>query len=136
MKRFLSLALAIMLMLTFAATVSAEQAVNPRYLYITETNTGIRLNSSTGAVICEASARTQNNMEIQIECKLQRFNNSKWNNVKTWTASGTGSASISKSWSVPGGYDYRIYATYKVYDSNGNCVETVNRQDSVSVPAS
>jgi len=136
MKRVLSLALAVLLMLSLTVNVFAAQTVQPRYTHIISLSYNISLSSSAESVICHAACQTRNSMEIQIECKLQRYNNSKWNNVKTWTASGNGHASINKTWAVPGGYDYRIYVTYKVYDSTGTCVESVSYDDSVWVPAS
>lgn len=136
MKRFVSMTLALLLAFSLALTVSAAQAVQPRLIYLSDATCTLSFNTSTGAATCTARAATIENLEIQMECKLQRYNNNKWNNAKTWNVSGMECATLNKTWTVPGGYDYRLYVTIKVYDSNGNCIETATRQDTAYLPAS
>lgn len=134
MKRFFFLILAIMLVFSLALPASATQQVQPRFAHIMVLDYNLTIKESSNTAECDASCVTYDDMEVQIECKLQRYNNSKWNTVKTWTDSGYGYASIYENWAVPAGYNYRIYVTYKVYDSNGDCVETVTRSDSGYLP--
>ena len=134
MRRIFSFLFAIILCASLGTTVAA--AISPRYIHLNSADASITIDTSADKVYCRATASSTNNLEIQIECKLQRYNNAKWNNVKTWTASGTGYVSINKGWAVPTGYDYRVYATFKVYDSNGNMIESGTAQDSAYLPAS
>lgn len=139
MKRIISLLLAVIMTFAFAVSVSAEEQtqppIMPRYTYIAATLVDIYIEESTNITTNEAYFYTYDEtLELQIECKLQRYNNSKWNTVKTWTASGYGEAYIQKDWAVPSGYTYRTYATFKVYDSNGNLIESVSHADSQYFP--
>jgi len=54
---------------------------------------------------------------------------SAWTTLKNWTASGTTYASLNKVWAVNSGYKYRVYATFRIYDSNGTIVETATNTD-------
>lgn len=140
MKRIISFLLAMLLAFSFAFTVSAQEQeqtpIMPRYAYIAATLVDIIINQSTNVTTNEAHFITYDaDLELQVEIKLQRYNNSKWNTVKTWTASGYGDAYICKKWAVPSGYTYRTYATYRVYDSDGNLIESVSHYDSEYFPA-
>ena len=139
MKRIISFLLAVIMAFSFAISVSAQEQeqtpIMPRYAYIAATLVDININESTNVTTSEAHFITYDaTLELQVEIKLQRYNNSKWNTVKTWTASGIGDAYIGKKWAVPSGYTYRAYATFKVYDSNGNLIESVSRYDSQYFP--
>lgn len=141
MKRTISLLLAVVMLCSFSSYASAEEqretSIMPRYTHIAATLVDLSINETTNVSTNEAYFFSYDDtLELQIECKLQRYNNSKWNTVKTWTASGMGEAEVYKYWAVPSGYTYRDYVTFKVYDSNGNLVESVTRSDSYSFPAS
>ena len=141
MKRIVSLFLAIVLSLSFAVSATATQVeqtpIMPRYTYIASTVVDINIDESTNITTNDAYFLTYDSeQEVQVVCKLQRYNNSKWNTVKTWTASGYGFASVHKTWAVPSGYTYRTYATFNVYDTNGNVIESISRSDSQYFPAS
>ena len=140
MKRIVSLLLAIVLSLSFTISATATQLnqtpIMPRYTYIASTVVDLIIDESTNVTTNDAYFLTYDkNQEVQVVCKLQRYNNSKWNTVKTWTASGYGYAGVYKDWAVPSGYTYRTYATFYVYDSNGNVIESVSRSDSQYFPA-
>ena len=139
MKRIISLLLAVFMAFSFAISVSAEALeqtpVMPRYTYIASTLVNITIDETTNVTTSNAFVCTYADYEVQITCKLQRYNNSKWNTVKTWTTSGVRYADLQKDWAVPSGYTYRTYATFSVYDSNGNLVESVSNYDSEYFPA-
>ena len=138
MKRIISLMLAVVMTFAFTVSVSAEEleqpTIMPRYTYIMATGVNIYIDESTNITTNDAFFYTYDNYEVQIVCQLQRYNNSKWNTIKTWTASGMRYVDLQESWAVPSGYTYRTYATFKVYDSNGNLVESVSRYDSQYFP--
>lgn len=140
MKRVISLLLAMVMSFGLSVSASAveleQNPIMPRYTYIASTLTDIYIEESTNISSSEAFfVAYDQTLELQIELKLQRYNNSKWNTVKTWTSSGYGEAYIRKDWAVPSGYTYRAYATFKVYDSNGNLIESVSHYDSQNFPA-
>lgn len=139
MKRILSLMLAAVLSLSFGVTASAQEQeqtpIMPRYTYIANTVVDISINTATNVTSNYASSTLyDDSLELQITLKLQRYNNSKWNTVKTWTASGMGRTVIDKNWAVVSGYTYRAYATFSVYDSNGNLLESVSSYNSEYFP--
>ena len=140
MKRVLSLVLACALFSLVAipclAVTSEASAINPRFAYIVVTNVDLEINQSINVTTNSLYCCTNDYYEIQATCKLQRYNNSKWNTVKTWTTSGMEEVSLSKSWAVPSGYTYRTYVTFYVYDDNGDLLETFADYDSVYFPAS
>ena len=139
MKRILSLLMAVVLSLSLAVAVSAEEQeqtpVLPRYTYIAATVVDLNISESTNITYNVAySYLHSDDYELRIEAKLQRYSNSKWNTVKTWTASGMGEAEVDQAWAVASGHHYRTYATFSVYDSNGNLLESVSRYDSEFYP--
>lgn len=140
MKKFLSFVVAGIMIFACSVSVFAapqeQTPIMPRYTYIAATAVGIYIDENTNVSNSQAFFYTyDSSLECQVECKLQRYNNSKWNTVKTWTASGYGEAEVCKDWAVPSGYNYRAYATFKVYDSNGNLIESVSRYDTQNFPS-
>ncbi|MBE6947504.1 MAG: hypothetical protein E7454_04560 [Ruminococcaceae bacterium] len=119
-----------------AAAESEASAVTPRYLCIALNAVDFYIEeASTNTVTSDVYCLLYDNYEVQIVCELQRYNNSKWNTIKTWTSSGMQEASLTKSWVVPGGYNYRAYATFYIYDNQGFLMETATNYNSVYVPS-
>lgn len=138
MKRICSFTLALILFLLVVTPCFAAQndtpAVTPRYTYIQANSVSFTINESSGVASSSTFCYTYGDYEVQITLKLQRYNNSKWNTVKTWTTSGMRDASLSKTWAVPSGYTYRAYATFNIYDDNGNLIETATNSKSAYFP--
>lgn len=139
MKRIFSLVLALTLlsvMITPCLAVSNNASgITPRYAYIAVTAVDLAINESTNVTTNYLYCCTYDYYEIQAVCKLQRYNNSKWNTVKTWNVSGMEEVTLNKNWAVPSGYTYRTYVTFYVYDTNGFLIETASTSDSVYFPA-
>lgn len=139
MKKSILCVMAILLICSFAVSVFATQndqtPIMPRYTYISTTIVNLSIDKTTNVTTSYAHCHTYDDYEIQVTCQLQRYNNSKWNTIKTWTKSGIGYVDFEKNWAVPSGYTYRAYVTFKVYDSNGNVVESVSRYDSENFPS-
>lgn len=139
MKRLISLLLVlVMLAIVVTPCLAVEQdtsTVTPRYAYIAANSVYFTINESTNVTTSDVFCRTYDNYEIQIVCQLQRYNNSKWNTVKTWTSSGMKSATLVKSWAVPSGYTYRAYVTFYIYNNNGTLIETATNSNSKYFPA-
>lgn len=139
MKRVYSLLLAVvMLSIMITPCLAVENkasAITPRYAYIATNFVDFSINQSTNVTTSNVYCCTHDNYEIQITCKLQRYNNSKWNTIKTWTTSGMEDVSLTKSWAVASGYTYRAYATFYIYDSDGILLETASNSNSKYFPA-
>lgn len=131
MKRFISLFLAMMLFLSVACTGYAAEMpeVQPRYKYIASLSASMLINSSTGISTCSSFVKTDPGYDVNLVCKLQKYNGTTWENVKIWQASGNAYANISELWAVYSYYDYRVYVSAFVYDKNGTCVETATNID-------
>lgn len=139
MKRIYSLVLAFVLLAIVITPCFAVEnntpAVSPRFAFIAANSVSFTVNESTNVTTTDVYCYTYDYYEIQIVCKLQRYNNSKWNTIKTWTASGMEDASLRKTWAVASGYTYRAYATFYIYDNNGNLIETASNSKSAYFPA-
>lgn len=140
MKRIFSLVVAfVMLVVIITPCFAVENStpmVTPRYVYIITNSLNFSIDESTGVTTSGAYCCTYGNYEIQIICELQRYNNSKWNTLKTWTTSGMRDVSLTKSWAVAKGYTYRAYVTFCIYDSNGFLLESASGSKSAYLPAS
>ena len=129
MKRLLSLVLVLTIVFVTACPVIAAESdppISPRYTYISLLSASLSINDTTGISTSTASSRISGASSLKVVCKLQRYNGSSWTTVQTWTATGTSSASIAKSWAVYSGYTYRAYVTCSVYNSAGVLVESGN----------
>lgn len=139
MKRIFSLALALVLFVSAFTPCLAAQgegpSVMPCSMYITTYTLDFDINTSTGVTTSYADCTLAQNYEVQIVCELQRYNNSKWNTIKTWTSSGMIVASLNKTLAVPSGYTYRAYFTFKVYNNSGTMLESVSNSKSVYYPS-
>ncbi|MBQ5865473.1 MAG: hypothetical protein IIW56_02195 [Oscillospiraceae bacterium] len=125
MKRIFCLVLAILLVTVSVTPVLAaegESVVMPRYSYIVEMCSGLQI-GTLGLSACQANCYIQNADHIVLTAKLQQYNGSTWTTVKTWTATGTNYASISKNYAVYSGYTYCLRATCAVFDADGKVIE-------------
>ena len=126
MKRLLCLILALMLVIlsvTPALAAESESAIMPRYSYIAQMYSGLQI-GKLGLSACHASCYAEGGASVALTAKLQQYNGSTWTTVKTWTATGTDLASISKNYAVPSGYTYQLRVTCAVFNAAGTLIET------------
>ena len=126
MKRLLCLILALMLVMlsvTPALAMESESAIMPRYSYIAQMYSGLQI-GKLGLSACHASCYAEGADSVVLTVRLQQYNGSSWTTVKTWTATGTDIASISKNYAVPSGYTYCLRANCTVYNASGTLLET------------
>lgn len=118
---------AIITMLVIITTAIAEPRLNYIYKVAAElTLTGSNANASGYIIPQDNTSRTT------ITVKLQRRNEvGKWITVATWTNSGTGKISAGGTRETDGSSSYRVCATGKVIDSNGNTLETATGYSSI-----
>ena len=127
MKRVLCLILSVVLLLTITTPVLAaenENVVTPRYTHIAMIYSNLSINSATGLTACQADGYAPTASSVKLTCKLQQYNGSSWTTVKTWTATGTDIATLSKNYAVYSGYTYRLSASFSVYNASGVLVES------------
>lgn len=138
MKRIFATILAFVMMAVTAvpafAAVPGDTVVSPQYTYIQSNYANLTINESTGVATCTSSCYATSVYTVSIECKLQRYTGTSWSTVKTWTTSANRYANISQTWTVPSGYTYRVYSTYRIYNSSGTLLETGTNSKSYAYP--
>lgn len=114
-----------------SAVVPTENPVQPLFIRITRLSRDFSV-SSSGYANCYGRVELDNTSDTaELTMELQRSTNeSDWETIKDWSASGKCVVELNKGWYVASGYSYRIHITAKVYTSSGSLVETVTR-DSV-----
>jgi hypothetical protein len=135
-KIFATLLVAVLLIATAFPAHAAlpDPPISPQYNYIETYGVGLSINESSGIASCTASCLAASK-KVEIEYQLQRYMGSYWGTVKTWTSSATSYASLSQTWAVNSGYTYRGKATYRIYDSAGNLLETGSATKTYSYPS-
>lgn len=138
MKRIFAAILTIVMLAVMAvpafAAVPENTVVSPQYTYIQSNYANLTINESTGGATCTSSCYATSGYTVSIECKLQRYTGTSWSTVKTWTTSANRYASISQTWTVPSGYTYRVYSTFRIYNSSGTLLETGTNSKSCVFP--
>lgn len=131
MKRILSLFLVCTLLLSLALPVSAAviDPVQPCFAYIRSTYVSVSVNQSMGIANCYADCSANSGVTIVISGTLQQNKNNEWEDVKSWVRTGSGFVSLDKQWAVYSGYQYRLYVTYKIYNSAGILLESHTSYD-------
>ena len=130
MRKVLSAILAMMLIVSLAvpsfAAATGENAISPRYTYIKMLTAHLSIDENSGVSNSRASCYSANGYTVEIECKLQRQTSSGWSTLKTWTATGSGYASINQDWAVASGYTYQAYITYRICNAAGTVLESTS----------
>ena len=130
MKRRILSVISLVLLLTSMLVVPASatdenSTISPRYVNISVFYASVGVNGS-GKASCYGDVTTANSThKVYLDITLQRYKDGYWSNVKSWDTSGTGGATLDKSWYVTSGYYYRTAATATVYTSGGSYVEGV-----------
>jgi len=107
-----------------STVVSAYQNISVWYQNITILGAGLSINSS-GLATCDGYVALSNsNTNTTLTVNLQKYSGGSWISQQTWTASGTGTGSITKSGQryVTSG-KYRVTVTAKIYSSSGTLIE-------------
>lgn len=108
-----------------ASDVSSKDELHGMYSarYQGLSRLGADLSISSGSATCTGTATTVSGYTCDATLRLQRYTNSKWKNVKTWTLSGKTNR-FSETYYVTSGYEYRLEITADVYNSSGTLVDT------------
>lgn len=129
MKKFISLFMVLVIVLTMCPiVVFAEDGsgVQPRYSHITSISFDFNVTggTATAQVIARAGYLDEN---VSVTVYIQRKVDGVWKTQGYGTTLNSGwRTEVNKTVSnCPSGYYYRIRADVKVYDSNGNLLESV-----------
>lgn len=117
------LALGCMIGATSTSLAAISNPIQPMYVGIGACQPRIEINSS-GTAICRDNIRVQTNYSVIVTWELQSGSTNNWSTIATWSDSGTGTIQLFEYKSVTKGYDYRLKASMKVYDSRDVLVNT------------
>lgn len=109
---------------TFAIAKNTE--IKPMYTGITRLTSSIDIVS--GIATCSGEVRVRGGYTVDLTVELKCDGNT----VKTWTASGSGLFNTGGTYGVFSGHNYVVTTSAKVYDTNGNVIETPSK-DSLKV---
>lgn len=134
-KRRYSLIAAILVLCTLTTGLYASAAesvpVQPRLTAVVDMQAGLEFNFLGGAK-CEGAVYLGNGYTGDLTATLQRSTNQVlWDDVKTWTTSGSDFVEISKTYYVKSGYYYRVEIVVDAYNAAGAFVETVSLCSSI-----
>jgi hypothetical protein len=123
MKKSVCVAMALLLVLTVFSSTYAVAA--PRYSYIYTIGGTLSINSFGVANCTGQVTSTTAGGDGTLTVTLQKAKNGTWENVKSWSATGSAVAvSMSKYYAVPKDATYRVYVVGTVYDVAENELET------------
>lgn len=133
-KRFAALMLTLCMagacLPTAAATETSyddPSTITPRMIGIQDGIVSIDV-ASSGRATCTGYVRIKSGYTADLSLYLQRSKKGDaWESIKEWTTSGSGDMLLDKIYYVSNGYMYRCATIVDVYDSNGNCVETITK---------
>ncbi|WP_313342079.1 hypothetical protein [Sedimentibacter sp.] len=116
----------LVLTLIFALLVNAfASTIGIQWDYLSRVRSELSINT-LGIASASGTATLYNGDSVSVELNLQQLKSNGWTTIKTWNGSGTKSCTVSGSYAVYSGYDYRVETIAKVYDGNGNKVEESN----------
>lgn len=100
------------LLLCCITSTNAKGEVSPMFIYIRTTLAELSINGSSASCIGGVWAYSPNSSCTITMC-LQKQNGSSWTNLKTWTGDGSGSATLSETYTISSG-TYRVYVSGNV----------------------
>ena len=137
MKRITAFLFSAVLIISLALPASAavKETVQPRYTYINSVYASLSINEATGVTTCTGRVTAKNTYPVEVDVYLQQDMGSYWKTVKSWSATGNWSTSLTGNHAVYDGYTYRVYVVGYVYDSNGNLLESASGTHTVAYPS-
>lgn len=135
-KKFLSLVMAAMLLLSFGAVVSASEsvspenssalrqsAINPRFVALFDCGNELALENSLGKLYCMGYTDTYSGYKAYVKVELQELDGT-WSTIKTWThsPSNSTSATVAEYYYVVKG-TYQLKLTHRAYNQDGTLAD-------------
>lgn len=116
----------------FAAGPVPQGGITPMWTNIDALGAGLTF-GALGKANCSASLELSNTSDTgTLYMYLQRIVNGKWEDVYSWSTSGSIYVSLEKTFYVTSGYNYRVHVVGYVYSSSGQFKE-VGSQESLTV---
>ena len=113
-----------------SALAAVANPIQPMYVGVTFLSPGVTI-SSSGAITCRDTVLLKSGYSADVTWELKHGTNGNFSNLSTWTASGRGELLLNQIRYANRGYSYQLKTTAKVYNSNGNYVETAVKYSSI-----
>ncbi|MDP4120309.1 MAG: hypothetical protein Q8876_04530 [Bacillota bacterium] len=134
MKKTISICLAVLMVFLLSApayaadakSLEAESVVSPQYTHILLLIAGLGIDSAGKADCVGSVDSSSTSYKTSLTVSLQKYANSKWSTIKSWSDSGPGRGLIVENYYYVGSGRYRVCSTAKVYNSSGTLLETAS----------
>lgn len=136
MRRFVCFflsALIIMLNIT-PLYASANDDVMPIFENISTVYACLSIDERLGVTTCTGRIVAKDEYPVSVDVILQVKRNGDWDDVSSWTASGTWIAACQENYAVYSGYEYRVLTWGYVHDANGRIIESGSAVHEVNYP--
>lgn len=122
-----------MLVSMASAAVPTDNQIQPCFIRITRLSTSFTV-SASGYADCYGRVELDNLTDsAELTVELQRSSDqSNWETIKDWSASGKCAVELNKGWYVASGYYYRIHITADVYSTAGSLVDSATKDSVVA----
>lgn len=113
-----------------SASAAVEEPEFPAYVAVTQISP--RLVVELGTAYCSDYIIIKSGYSVSATWYLQYYQSGKWENLATWTDTGTKSLPFSKKRAVVSGNTYRLKTALKVYNTQGKLVESPTKYSSMA----
>lgn len=136
MKKLISILIIIVLICTCVIEVAAyeQDGIMPLFENINSVYASLSIDQSLGVTTCTGRIVAKDMYPVSVDVVLQVKENGKWEEVCSWSASGTYTASCTEYYAVYSGYEYRVLTWGYVHDSNGRIIESGSAVHEVNYP--
>ena len=113
-----------------SASAAVEEPEFPAYVAVTQISP--RLVVELRTAYCSDYIIIKSGYSVSATWYLQYYQSGKWENLATWTDTGTKTLPFSKKRAVVSGNTYRLKTALKVYNTQGKLVESPTKYSSMA----
>lgn len=113
-----------------SASAAVEEPEFPAYVAVTQISP--RLVVELRTAYCSDYIIIKSGYSVSATWYLQYYQSGKWENLATWTDTGTKTLPFSKKRAVVSGNTYRLKTSLKVYNTQGKLVESPTKYSSMA----
>ena len=136
MKKMLSLCCVLILVFQlFVCPIQAAlpEEMNPYYTGVYSVAANLRIvNDLLGKSESQAVVILRSGYSAEVSMTLKQISSSGVDELKSWNDSLDATGEVKHTYYIPSGYTYTLVVSIDVYDSNGDFVETIATNDSMT----
>ena len=136
MKKIICVFLVMIAISTCITEVAASEQydIMPIFENINSVYASLSIDQTLGVTTCTGGIVAKDMYPVSVDVVLQVKENGKWEEVCSWSASGTYTASCTEYYAVYSGYEYRVLTWGYVHDANGRIIESGSAVHEVNYP--